>query len=116
MDLSTIFHSHIFRHTSSWPHAFMGLSLITLLTFTSKFLHLEKTVPKLKKLFYMLSVFGILLFFTSILGFKYISSTLTQLLSLLMALVVFIAGILAYRKGHKPAKYFIIAWSLIWVT
>ncbi len=98
------------------PHALMGLSLITLLVFSSKFLHLETTVPKLKKFFYVLGCFGILLFFTSILGFKHISSTLTQLLSFITTLVVWIAGIIAYRNGHKPAKYFIIAWFLIWVS
>lgn len=98
------------------PHAFMGLSLITLLIFSSKFLHLETTAPKFKKFFYVLGCFGIVLFFTSILGFKHTSSTLTQLLSFITALVVWTAGIIAYRNGHKPAKYFIIAWFLIWVS
>lgn len=98
------------------PHAIMGLSLVTLLIFSGKFLHLDKTVPKLKKFFYALGCFGILLFFTSILGYKHISSSLTQILSFITALLVWIAGVTAYNRGHKPAKYFIIAWSLILVT
>lgn len=98
------------------PHVFMGLSLITLLIFSSKFLNLQANVPKLKKVFYVLGCFGILLILTSILGLKHVSSTITQLLSFITALVVWVAGIIAYRNGHKPAKYFIMAWFLIWVS
>ncbi|MCY1517144.1 Adaptive-response sensory-kinase SasA [compost metagenome] len=98
------------------PHAFMGLSLITLLIFSSKFLHLETLVPKFRRFFYALGSFGILLTLLSILGFKNISSTLTQYLSFITALAIWVAGIMAYRNGHKPAKYFIIAWFLIWVS
>lgn len=98
------------------PHVFMGLSLIALLMFGSKLLNIETTAPKLKQSFYILGCFGILLVFTSILGFKHLSSSLTQYLSFFTVLVVLIAGIIAYRNGHKPAKYFIIAWFLIWVS
>lgn len=98
------------------PHVFMGLSLIALLLFSSKFLNLETTNPKLKQTFYILGCFGILLIFTSILGLKHVSATLTQYLSFSSTLVVLIAGFIAYRNGHKPAKYFIIAWFLIWVS
>ncbi|WAC39580.1 sensor histidine kinase [Pedobacter sp. SL55] len=98
---------------NSYPHMFMGLSLVSLLTFSYRFLHLKQKAPKSKKLFYFMGSFGLLLFFSSIFGFKAISSTITQQLSFITVLMVWSAGVVAYRRGHKPAKYFIIAWSLI---
>lgn len=107
-DLRIIFNEH--------PHVFMGLSLVTLLLFSIKFLNIEITAPKFKKIFYLLGVFGIVLIITSLLGYKSLSSSLTQGLSFVTALMVWIAGFIAFKNGHKPAKYFIIAWTLIWFS
>lgn len=113
---SFIFGDNFRIFLNTYPHALMGLSLLTLLVFSSKFLHLETTAPWIKKMFYVIGCLGILLFFTSILGYKQVASTITQLLSFISALIIWVAGIIAFRKGIKPAKYFIIAWSLILVS
>lgn len=113
---SFIFGDNFRIFLNTYPHALMGLSLLTLLVFSSKFLHLENTAPSIKKMFYVLGCFSIFLFFTSILGYKQIASTITQLLSFISVLIIWVAGIIAFRKGIKPAKYFIIAWSLILVS
>lgn len=98
------------------PHVFMGLSIITLLIFCQKFLHLERTAPKMKKSFWAVGFFGIFLFFTSILGFKTLSSHIAQIITFVAAVVVWISGIIAYRNGHSEARYFIAAWFFMLVT
>ena len=101
---------------SRFPHVFLSLSVITSLIFCRKFLNLERTVPGMLKFYYFLGLCGIVLFFTSISGHKSLSASIAQLLTVTVSVVLWISGIIAYRRGHKPAKYYIIAWFFIWVT
>jgi signal transduction histidine kinase len=98
------------------PHVFLSLSVVTSLLFCNRFLHLKRTAPKMIKFFYVIGGFGVILFFVSITGFKHIAAVIAQLLTVTVAVVAWIAGVLAYRNGHKPAKYYILAWFFIWVT
>jgi len=107
-DLRILFNLH--------PHLFLSFSVITSLIFCGKFLHLNKMAPKMKKFFYALGICGIILFFTSLFGYKHLSAAIAQILTVTVAVVVWIAGIIAYRNGHRPAKYYIIAWFFIWIT
>lgn len=49
-------------------------------------------------------------------GFKHTATAIAQLLTVTVAVVAWIAGVMAYRNGHRPAKYYILAWFFIWVT
>ncbi|MBC8644361.1 hypothetical protein H9W95_10565 [Flavobacterium lindanitolerans] len=49
-------------------------------------------------------------------GFKHTATTIAQFLTVTVAVVAWIAGVIAYRNGHRPAKYYIVAWFFIWVT
>jgi len=98
------------------PHVFLSLSVLTSLLFCKKFLNLSQTVPSMLKFYYFLAFCGIVLFFSSILGYKSLSASIAQVLTISLSLIVWISGIIAYRRGHKPAKYYIIAWFFIWVT
>jgi len=101
---------------SRYPHVFLSLSVFTSLIFCKKFLNLERTVPAMLKFYYFLGLCGIVLFFTSISGHKSLSASIAQWLTVTVSVVLWISGIIAYRRGHKPAKYYIIAWFFIWVT
>lgn len=107
-DFRIIFNKH--------PHVFLSLSIITSLVFSSKFLHLDKTARKMNRFFYFVGLLGIVLFVTSALGLKQLSSTIAQALTFITAVLVWIAGIIAYRNGHQPAKYFIVAWFFVLLT
>jgi signal transduction histidine kinase len=98
------------------PHVFLSLSVITSLIFCGKFLHLSAMAKKMTKFFYALGIIGVVLFFTSVFGFKHISVNIAQFLTVTVALVVWIAGIIAYKNGHQPGKYYILAWFFIWIT
>ncbi|WP_198139848.1 sensor histidine kinase [Pedobacter sp. BAL39] len=107
-DIRIIFNYH--------PHVFLSLSVFTSLLFCRKFLNLDRTVPGMLKAYYFLAAVGLVMFFTSMLGYKAISASIAQLLTISVSLVVWISGVVAYRRGHKPAKYYILAWLFIWVT
>ena len=107
-ELRIIFNKH--------PHVFLSLSVVTSLLFCNRFLHLKRTAPKMIKLFYVIGGFGVILFFVSITGFKHTATVIAQLLTVTVAVVAWIAGVVAYRNGHQPAKYYILAWFFIWVT
>ncbi|RZK78357.1 MAG: histidine kinase [Pedobacter sp.] len=98
------------------PHVLLSLSVISSLLFCYKFLNLKQTAPVMMKFYYLLAFVGTLLFFTSILGYKALSTSVAQLLTITVSVVVWISGVIAYRNGHKPAKYYIIAWFFIWIT
>lgn len=98
------------------PHVFLSFSVITSLIFCNKFLHLKRTAPKIIKLFYVIGCVGIILFLVSILGFKHAAALIAQFLTVTVAVVAWIAGVIAYRNGHQPAKYYIVAWFFIWIT
>jgi len=99
-----------------YPHVLLSFSVMASLLFCNKFLHLKRRAPKMLRLFYVIGVVGIILFFVSALGYKHIAALIAQLLTVTVAIVAWIAGVIAYRNGHQPAKYYIVAWFFIWVT
>ncbi|WP_316815340.1 sensor histidine kinase [Pedobacter nyackensis] len=99
-----------------YPHIFISISLIASILFSQKLLNLKTLAPEWTKICNFLLGCCILMFFTSLLGFKSISATLAQIMSLVCAVVLWYSGVVAYRKGHKQAKYYLLAWSFISVT
>ncbi|WP_276089135.1 sensor histidine kinase [Pedobacter sp. JY14-1] len=111
-----LFGDDIRIYMSKHPHLFLSLSVVTSLAFCRRFLSLDKTVPSMLKLYYALGMCGVVLFFTSLLGFKSISTSIAQVLTISVSLTAWISGVIAYRRGHRPAKYYVVAWSFIWVS
>lgn len=99
-----------------YPHIFLSISIIASILFSQKFLNLKTLTPKWAKASNLLIICCIVMFTTSLFGFKSISATLAQIISLLCAVVLWCSGIIAYKKGHKPAKYYILAWTFIAFT
>ncbi|RZM26788.1 MAG: GHKL domain-containing protein [Pedobacter sp.] len=98
------------------PHVFLSLSMMASLLFCRKFLNLQQTVPAMVKLYYALGVLAVVLLFTSLFGYKSVSASIAQVMTVTLSIVVWISGVIAYRRGHKPAKWYIIAWFFIWLT
>jgi len=99
-----------------YPHAFLSISVIASVLFSRKFLNLKSFSPAWIKAYNFLIICCIAMFLTSVLGFKSISATLAQLISLLCTIILWCSGVASFRNGHKPAKYYIIAWSFIAIT
>lgn len=111
-----LFGDHVRILFSYHPHVFLSLSMVASLLFCRKFLNLEQTVPFMVTVYKLLGVIAIILFITSMIGYKSLSASIAQVMTVTLSLVVWISGIIAYRRGHKPAKWYIIAWFFIWLT
>lgn len=99
-----------------YPHAFLSISIIASILFSHKFLNLKALAPAWTHIYKVLVTCCIIMFLTSILGYKSTSSKLAQIISLACSVILWTSGLIAYRKGHKPAKYYILAWSFIAFT
>lgn len=99
-----------------YPHIFLSISIIASILFSQKFLNLKSLPSIWNKAYNMLIIGSVVMFVTSLFGFKSISATLAQLISIVASVVLWTSGLIAYRRGHKPAKYYILAWTFIAVT
>ena len=98
------------------PHMFLSVSIIAGILFCRKFLNLDQNLPRVLKIFNILIGLGILMFLTSLLGYKALSAEISRYLTILVSLVLLGTGLFLYRRGHKPAKYYVIAWLSMGVT
>lgn len=110
----TYFWPH-FHPMNTWFLLFSYLGLLSLLLFTRSFLQLPINMPRFDKviLFLCLScMLGMLSIFT--IPTQYIYS-LSQLITLTIALITFFAGVHLLRKGHKSSRYFVLAtgWYIV---
>ena len=92
-----------------YPHALLSLALIASILFAKKFLNLQAISSKYAKICDFLIVCSIIMFFTSITGYKSLAARQAQYLSMANAVILWTFGMIAYLRGHKPAKYYILA-------
>jgi len=110
---SYLLNSEIRKIINLYPHAFLSVTVIFGILFCRRFLNLRVTAPKFLKIYLALIFFCVILFFVSILGYKGIAANYTQILMFVSPIILWISGFVAYRSGHTPAKYYILAWSFI---
>lgn len=99
-----------------YPHALLSLAIISSILFTKKFLNLGAISSKYVKVCDFLIVCSIVLFCTSITGHKSLAATQAQYISMGNAVILWTFGVIAYRRGHKPAKYYILARTSLALT
>ncbi|MHA4894116.1 sensor histidine kinase [Pedobacter sp. PWIIR3] len=99
-----------------FPHSFLGYSIIASILFSWKFLNIREVLPRLVVPIYVILAASLLMIVTSLLGYKSIASSMAQVTAMIASTTLWITGVLAYLKGHKPAKYFILAWTFITIT
>ena len=99
-----------------YPHLFLSLAITTSILFSKKFLNLPVLFPTIDKICNFLIGCCVVMFVSSALGFKGLSSSLAQYISMLASVILWISGVIAFKKGHRPAKFYIIAWTFITFT
>lgn len=99
-----------------YPHVFLSISIIAAVFFSKRFLNLQSLSSKFIKICNFVILCSIIMFFVSIAGFKSIAAIMAQYISMGSSVALWVFALTAYRKGHKPAKYFILAWSFITAT
>ncbi len=108
-----------------WPNSpWLAQNSVILLTniggiasciFTKVFLHTKLHLPKLDRYFnivIIIFILSLILFFANQMQLSFI---IMQNCTLLAALYIITLALLTYRKGYRPAKYFLFAWLSICV-
>jgi two-component system NtrC family sensor kinase len=89
---------------------FAGLSGIL---FATHFLNTKENTPVLHKFFQGISIFYILISGLILIKKFYVGTILMESLSLMLIPLFFLTAFKIMLKGYKPAKFFLIAWSLL---
>lgn len=109
-----------FPTINQWPAILPCIGITFAFLFTTKFLQLRVNMPKLDRILKVM--LGILLFsiplnLIHVLGIFesplpiIIAAIDIQLIAVILDVTLFIAGLIMYRRGFTPAKYFLLAWS-----
>tara|TARA_R110001592_G_scaffold127450_1_gene339209 strand:- start:30125 stop:32017 length:1893 start_codon:yes stop_codon:yes gene_type:complete len=91
-----------------------GLGIFSTL-FSMEFLNTRKQAPKLNKLLWVSLIFNFSVFPILLFGNISLANQIVQIVGLLGCLLMLVAGIILYLQGYKPARFFILAWSVFLV-
>lgn len=85
---------------------------ITSALFGINFLQLRKKAPLFAKLIFLVVVLDVLGIFYVVLGWDILAFHWVNFVSLYASVVAIVAAVKLSRTGFKPAKFFLIAWSI----
>ncbi|TGK07547.1 serine/threonine protein phosphatase [Leptospira semungkisensis] len=105
---------------TSWNDYLTGFAFLSVafsLLFTRSFLHMERETGWKNSAFLILSAFAFLGFFASLfMGIYGIMIRAVSWYPFLAAVLVVYAAALRLRKGYRPARYFLLAWSVLIIS
>jgi PAS domain S-box-containing protein len=99
---------------------FFSLLIASMVLFSDTFLELKKRLPKFHWVnLVILAVWGALIFLTPFTSYHVIANLMAPW-AVVSLLAAFIAGIGSWRRGFRPARFFLIAWlgliaSFVWL-
>lgn len=100
-----------------WNDYAAGVSLYSVilwsLIFTRRFLRTNAHVPRLDKLFKVIIVARSLLFLVALLFFPKLLPY--RLLDILPLSLIFYTGIVVWRRGYRPARFFVVAYGVLFL-
>ena len=112
-------HGYLFKYF--WPDSpefsnhtliiFSALTAFSAIQFTRDFLQTKHFTPKLDKGLLVFIFSYIIAVIANYSGYAQLSFKIADINALLLSLYCFVYATIIVRKGFKPAKYFIIAWS-----
>ncbi len=89
----------------------IGLTALAGCQFARSFLLTREHSPWVDRILLLLMGTGVLVMFLALFASYALALRLATALALLFTLVILLAGILAWRRGLRVARYFIFAWS-----
>lgn len=102
-----------FWFSSRSVYYFSSATSVTALIFLRLFLRTGEFIPKFDKQFkFYFLLFGIIIVGTTI-EVNSLTHNLTQFAIGIVPLTILIVSIVIFRKGYRPAKFFIIAWIVL---
>lgn len=103
-------------YLNAYPHVVLSLGTMAGIAFSYKFLNLKTVLPKSMYIIWLLVASWTLVLIVSLLGYKSLSCDLSQVLTAVSTVTVWVIGIIAYSKGYKPALYYVIGWAFMSVA
>jgi signal transduction histidine kinase len=95
---------------------FVGLTNIFIALFSYKLLNIKVFYPKLKIVFLYIVVCGGLMVFISLINPTSNTNYFTAVFSLFNVSVMYAVGVIVVRKGYVPARFYIIAWGILFFS
>ena len=94
-------------------YIFTSALCVMAIIFQQHFLQTKTYSPKLHKLSYVVFILFAIALSANLISVTRFSHTLTQILVGLTAVFIIVTSTDVYRKGYRPAKYFLIAWFVL---
>lgn len=88
-----------------------GLGIFTTL-FSIRFLQLGQVAPVWHRILWAALIVNIPVFILPFIGFKIAANVLVQLVGITGCSLMLIAGIIAWLRGYRPARFYVIAFSV----
>lgn len=120
MSLNGLTYEYLWSNSPWWGNHnlpfFISLCSVAILVFANAFLKIKENIPSFYKISPVLIVVGFILMTLSFL-IKY--STIGQasiLFAVLVAVIALVLGIICVNRGYRPARYYLLAWSVFLVS
>lgn len=81
--------------------------------FVSVFLNLKHHYPALQKGLWSICIFLVLSCMMSATGYKFSALALSQFVAFAGSFYFFFIGVMVYRKGYRPARYYLASWTVL---
>lgn len=94
----------------------LGLTWLFVCGFAKSFLATKRSMPKIHHLWTFCQGLALLLMVFGLLRLNHFANVLAQVLGLLGPVSAFIAGMIRFSQGYRPARYFLLAWTLFLVS
>jgi adenylate cyclase len=91
---------------------FLIMSFTFGLMFTISFLRTRENAPRLHKIMTALAVLIVILLGLQLIWFRE-TAVVHVFLMLASGISMLLAGIMVWRKGYRPARYFLVGWSVV---
>lgn len=105
----------LFWPNNSWINMYeptiFGAGIFSIL-FAIVFLETKTKFKKLHKVLVALVIINLLIFPFDWLGYHAIASRIVKIVGLTASITMLIGGVLSYLQGFKPARFFMLAWSV----
>lgn len=95
------------------PYLFTAVLSILSVVFLQYFLKTGRYAPTINKIAFLIHGYFAIIFIAALFGANAFVHMFTQIGIITLSIYILSAGIIVYRRGYSPAKFFILAWSVL---
>lgn len=88
----------------------------SLITFVNRFLQLRQNLKEVARYYYLLYLINLLPLTAVLFQQIYLAYTLISVCALLTSVALLVMGVALYWRGYQPAKFFLLGWTLFFVS